>query len=238
MPEPRHELAALIDRVRDANGWSDSEIVARATRGGHKLSKSNLSRIRNTDVATLTGSTIRALAAGLDVPAAEVARAALKSMGIELPELGQLDLGTAVKLDATLSKRDKVMLLELLRTMRAPAPDIVWPASVDVAPSVVQPKFDRPELHDAGKVSSALQSPAGGRGDTRRRRKGRNVPQPRHPVRRPEPAADGGSEPVYDQAEELAAWRMSPEEMEIAKRSRPGDEDYPADPPNDDDEGR
>ncbi|TLF72881.1 hypothetical protein [Nocardia cyriacigeorgica] len=120
MEEPRHELAALIDRVRDANGWSDTDITRRATAEGHKLGKSNLSRIRNTDVVSITASTIRGLAAGLAIPESEVAQAALVSMGIDLPQFGEIDLETAVRLDADLSVRDKSMLLDLLRGMRQP----------------------------------------------------------------------------------------------------------------------
>lgn len=120
MEEPRHELAALIDRVRDANGWSDTDIANRAKAAGHKLGKSNLSRIRNSDVVSITASAIRGLAAGLGVPEPEVARAALASMGIHLPHVGEIDLDTAVKLDPDLSVRDKTMVLDLLKNMREP----------------------------------------------------------------------------------------------------------------------
>lgn len=124
MEQPRHQLATLIDQVRDANGWSDTDIVRRATSAGHKLSKSNLSRIRNTDVVSVTSTTIRALTAGLGVPEPEVARAALASMGIDLPDFSGLDLETVVKIDPTLAVRDKQILLDLLRTLRDPGTTI------------------------------------------------------------------------------------------------------------------
>lgn len=120
MEQPRHQLAYLIDQVRDANGWSDTDIARRATAAGHRLGKSNLSRIRTTDVVSITASTIRSLAAGLGVPEAEVARAALASMGIDMPDLSGLDLETVVKVEPTLSVRDKQMLLDILRTMLSP----------------------------------------------------------------------------------------------------------------------
>ncbi|MGW4123644.1 hypothetical protein [Nocardia sp. NPDC004711] len=118
MQQPRHPLAALIDRAEDSNGWSDADVTRRATAAGHRLSKSNLSRIRNTEVVSITGSTIRALAAGLEVPESEVVRAALASMQIDIPELGEVDLEAAIKRESAISARDKGMLLDLTRAMR------------------------------------------------------------------------------------------------------------------------
>ncbi|MGV9744632.1 hypothetical protein ACWDTG_06920 [Rhodococcus zopfii] len=120
MQQPRHELAALIERVRELNDWSDTDVVRRATALGHKLSKSNISRVRNTDVVSLTGSTIKGLAAGLGIPEAEVARAALVSMDIDIPDLGGLDLETVIKMDTSISAKDRTMLLGLARQMRRP----------------------------------------------------------------------------------------------------------------------
>lgn len=118
MQKARHQLAALLDRIRELNGWSDTQIVERATRAGETLSKSNISRVRNTDVVSLTGSTIRGLAAGLGIPQGEVARAALESMGITLADAGNLDLETVIKTDATLSNDNREMLLGLVSQMR------------------------------------------------------------------------------------------------------------------------
>lgn len=115
---PRHALAGLIDHVRDQNGWSDSDIVRRALRAGHRLSKSNLSRVRNTEVVALTASTIQALAAGLEIPESAVARAALLSMGIGLQEPDSADPETAISADISLSTRDRAILLGVLRMMR------------------------------------------------------------------------------------------------------------------------
>lgn len=115
---PRHALAALIDHIREVNGWSDSDIVAQSSAQGHKLSKSNLSRIRNTDVVSITATTIRALAAGLRIPETEVARSALASMGVDLPDLRGLDLETAIRLDASISAEDRSLLLDILRSIR------------------------------------------------------------------------------------------------------------------------
>ncbi|WP_328439209.1 hypothetical protein [Nocardia puris] len=205
-------LADLIQARRAERGWSYRTLSARAD---HVVSAQRWQQL-GTDVRIKEfpePATIRAMADALEVDVTSVVLATAASIGLPVTrrqsELAAMLPGNAD--DLTAEQRDAV-----LAVIRAMAP---------------------PALHDAGKVSSALQSPAGGRGDTRRRRK-RNVPQPRHPVKHPEPTADDGSKPVYEPAEELAAWRMSLEEMEIVKRSRPGDEDYPAGPPNDDDEGR
>ena len=120
MQQPRHELAALIERVRELNGWSDPDVVRRATARGQKLSKSNISRVRNTDVVSITGTTIKGLAAGLGIPETEVARAALVSMDIDMPDLGSLDLETVIKMDPSISAHNRTMLLGLVRQMRRP----------------------------------------------------------------------------------------------------------------------
>lgn len=118
MQKARHQLAALLDRIRELNGWSDTDIVRRATASGETLSKSNISRVRNTDVVSLTGTTIKGLAAGLGIPPGEVARAALESMGITLADAGSLDLETVIKTDSTLSNDNREMLLGLVSQMR------------------------------------------------------------------------------------------------------------------------
>jgi transcriptional regulator with XRE-family HTH domain len=118
MQNARHPLAALMDRVRELNGWSDSQLVERATKAGETLSKSNISRVRNTDVVSLTSSTIKGLAAGLGISESEVAAAALRSMGINPVDPGTLDLETVIRLDSTLSSDHRALLLSSLRQMR------------------------------------------------------------------------------------------------------------------------
>lgn len=113
-----HALAALIDEVRAANGWSDPDVVARAARKGHKLSKSNISRIRNNPVVTLNVETVSALADGLGVSKAMVANAALASMGIVTYNSADLMAEEAIKRDPTLGDRDKKMLLAVLAGLR------------------------------------------------------------------------------------------------------------------------
>lgn len=114
----RHALAALIDDVRSANGWSDPDIVARAASRGHKLSKSNISRIRNNPVVTLNIETVSALADGLGVSRAMVAQAALASMGIVAYNSADLTTEEAIRRDPTLGEREKQMLLVVLGGLR------------------------------------------------------------------------------------------------------------------------
>ncbi|QOT16511.1 hypothetical protein [Paenarthrobacter sp. YJN-5] len=120
----RHALAALIDDVRSANGWSDPDVVARAASKGHKLSKSNISRIRNNPVVTLNIETVSALADGLGVSKAMVAQAALASMGIVTYNSADLTTEEAIRRDPTLGEREKQMLLVVLGGLReSPEPN-------------------------------------------------------------------------------------------------------------------
>lgn len=114
----RHPLAELIDSVKAANGWSDPQLVANARAKGYVLSKSNISRYRQ-PVVSIKGDVIQALAAGLRVSPAQVAVAAMQSMGIQLPPYESTTPEQAIKLDISLSVRDKGALLALLARMRA-----------------------------------------------------------------------------------------------------------------------
>lgn len=113
----RHPLAELIDSVKAANGWSDPQLVANARAKGYVLSKSNISRYRQ-PVVSIKGDVIQALAAGLRVSPAQVAVAAVQSMGIQLPAYDSITPEQAVRLDIGLSTRDKGALLALLAQMR------------------------------------------------------------------------------------------------------------------------
>lgn len=116
-----HPLAELIEDVRARNKWSYADIAERAGRAGYPTTRQNLSRICLSPVVTLTESTIRILAAGLDVPASEIARAAMASMGIRLP--GLCDLGSAILADTVLSARDRRLLLAMYQGMVASQAD-------------------------------------------------------------------------------------------------------------------
>lgn len=110
-------LAQLIDTVKEANGWSDPMIVARARHAGHQISKSLVSTIRREGMATLVPGTIRALADGLGVPVVRVLRAALESAGLPVGD-ESVAPETAVRNDLTLSDETKRVLLAMLREAR------------------------------------------------------------------------------------------------------------------------
>ncbi|USC16197.1 hypothetical protein [Rhodococcus sp. 11-3] len=169
MQQPRHELAALIERVRELNDWSDSDVVRRAEARGHKLSKSNISRVRNTDVVSLTASTIKGLAAGLGVPETEIARAALVSMGIDMPDLGGLDLETVIKMDSSISVHNRTMLLGLVRQMRRPNLEDEHGAGIEEVPEPRtkegSTKHGRKTGADRGRPGAPMNEPEESRDD-------------------------------------------------------------------------
>lgn len=113
----KHQLDQLIEGVKRANGWSDPRLVKNAKERGHVLSKSNISRMRG-DLVSVKANIIFALAAGLRVSPAQVAVAAIQSMGIALPEYELTTPEQAIRLDVTLAERDKAVLLSLLRELR------------------------------------------------------------------------------------------------------------------------
>lgn len=113
-----HALAVLIDETRAANNWSDQDVADRASKSGYKLSKSNISRIRNSPVVALNIDTVSALAEGLRIPRSVVAFAALASMGIVALDSGQLTADAAISRDPTLTAENKKHLLALLSSMR------------------------------------------------------------------------------------------------------------------------
>lgn len=116
-----HALAQLIDAVKAANSWSDPDLVENAHARGYELTKSNISRYRNErPLISIKGDTIKALAAALGVTDAQVAAAAVESMGISLPRYQDPCIEQSVRLDPGLSKRDQDLLLVLVSRMRDP----------------------------------------------------------------------------------------------------------------------
>lgn len=179
----RHALAALIDDVRSANGWSDPDVVARAASKGHKLSKSNISRIRNNPVVTLNIETVSALADGLGVSKAMIAHAALASMGIVTYSSSELTAEEAIRRDPTLGERDKRALLAVLAGLRV-EPDVTG--------------------QDAGHVESEPQeSPINIRsaGERRNSRPGQKTGRPRLAE-----VPDDGNIPLPENWQDLAAY--------------------------------
>lgn len=147
----RHALAALIDDVRSANGWSDPDVVTRAASKGHKLSKSNISRIRNNPVVTLNIETVSALADGLGVSKAMIAHAALASMGIVTYSSSELTAEEAIRRDPTLGERDKRALLAVLAGLRV-EPDVTAQGTSHATPDREEQPID---IRSAGERRNA-----------------------------------------------------------------------------------
>lgn len=121
--DPMHELAALIERTAEANGWTQAQIAKRATDHGHTLTVQNLSRIKHEPVKTLVPKTIEALASGLQLPQSVVALAALESMGISVSATPPADATEAVKMDPRLGNRDRRIALAVLSELLAERKD-------------------------------------------------------------------------------------------------------------------
>lgn len=155
-----HALASLIDEVRMANGWSDPDIAARAAINGHKLSKSNISRIRNNPVVTLNIETVSALADGLGISKAMVAHAALASMGIVTYSSADLTSEEAIRRDPTLGARDKRALLAVLAGLRVATDD---------------PRQERPNHVPQATDQEQPTDPAGAGSDARNARPGQKT---------------------------------------------------------------
>jgi len=118
-----HPLAELIDETRRVNGWSDQDIADRANRLGYKLSKSNISRIRNSEIIALNIGFVKAIAAAMGLPPAMVARAALASAGIIIG-VDEWTIEEAIKRDITLSLESKQTLLLMVQSMRIAGTDV------------------------------------------------------------------------------------------------------------------
>lgn len=115
--KPKHAVAALLDQVKEANGWSDEDIAAQARRHGHALAKSTVSELRNNPIVGLKASMIRALAAGMQLDDATVAVAFLTAMGIRMKDrAGTVE--DAIRADPSLSDRERHQVLALLTSMR------------------------------------------------------------------------------------------------------------------------
>lgn len=129
----KHPLDQLIEGVKRANNWSDPDLVKNAKEQRHVLSKSNISRMRG-PLVSIKAELIFALAAGLRVTPAQVAIAALESMGVAVPEYALPTPEQAVRLDTSLAARDKDVLLALLKQLRG-SPDAKpsAPSEVDEA---------------------------------------------------------------------------------------------------------
>lgn len=182
-----HSLAQLIDGVKAANRWSDPDLVRNAKKRGHELTKSNISRYRNENpLISIKGEIIEALADALGVSVAQVATAAVQSMGIPLPVYDTPSAEQAVRLDPELSIRDKDMLLSMLQRMRdstKESADVVESFPGAPQPRTQNTKKQKSGAGDPGDIEDQRQTDyglaggpgagrrGGGESETRRRRR-------------------------------------------------------------------
>lgn len=113
-----HPLAQLIQSVKDGTGWTDREISRRVAKAGMSLSHSYVGKLQNHPVTSLTADTIRALATGLGIPEADVATAAIGSMGVHIDNTNVVGLDAAIASDQSLTDYDKRLLRSLVKEMR------------------------------------------------------------------------------------------------------------------------
>lgn len=135
-----HALGALIDQAKKANGWSDQTVADRAASRGHNISKSNIARIRTEPVTTIVGKQLLALEAGLGIPARQLARAALDSMGIPGYASNEADAEQAIAADPTLPEHVRRTLLTIIRTERVTRKDPTHDTELQTPPQSRAPR--------------------------------------------------------------------------------------------------
>jgi hypothetical protein len=116
----RHELAQLIDEVKQGKQWSDEDLARHARRAGHAISKQHIANLRAQDpLKSLVPSTLRALAAGLEVPVPRVVQAAIAAAG--LPSIGppvDWSIEAAIDADTELPVAAKRLLKQAVAVAR------------------------------------------------------------------------------------------------------------------------
>lgn len=138
-----HDLAKLIDQVKDDQGWSDEDLARNARSRGRKMSKQHIANLRTQNpLKTLVPGTLYALADALGLPPERVIEAALPSAGLPLPSApADWSVETAIRVDSTLTGQSKRMLLTLLETAHS-----TDTATAEAPPPVVRPIRRAPQV--------------------------------------------------------------------------------------------
>lgn len=113
-----HPLGALIEEVLERNDWSTRDLSARTKQMGTYMSHTNFNRLKNEPLTSIKGSTIKLLAAVLQVPEARVTRAALDSMGVQHSIEDAPGLVDFVHSTSEISARDRRLLTAMVEAMR------------------------------------------------------------------------------------------------------------------------
>lgn len=114
----RHRLDQLIEGVKSANGWSDTALARNAEEQGYVVSKSTISRLRG-QLDSIKRENIYELSAALRVALSQIAVAAFEAMGFVLPAYENVTPEQAIRLDTSLSDKDRAILLSTLEQMRS-----------------------------------------------------------------------------------------------------------------------
>ena len=103
--------------AQERNGWSLSDLAARADRAGYDMSHASFARLKSTPVTSIKGENITMLALVLRVPVAHVVTAALESIGVELDSALHPSVLDVVQESPDLSTYDQELLAAVLRVM-------------------------------------------------------------------------------------------------------------------------
>lgn len=118
------------------------------------MSKSNISRVRSSDVVAVNIGFVNAISAGMGIPRSMVARAALASAGIVIG-VADWTIEEAVKRDTTLSYESKQTLLLMVQSMRI--------AGNDAAPKKNAESTDGTEREDGDAETFTMDDDDAGR---------------------------------------------------------------------------
>lgn len=118
-----HALGQLITERMRLSGRSLIQVVRFAESQGATLGKSNLGKLKNQMTPSISRATIEGLAAGLEVTQLTVANSALQSWGIEPHPSEVTDSIATIKIDPSLSDRDRRRLTALVKEMREDVPE-------------------------------------------------------------------------------------------------------------------
>lgn len=155
-------LAELIKSIQELNDWSDRDLGKRAEKLGLEITTSNFSRLKNRDVVSVKGSLIRILAQVLQVSEAKVARAAMASMGVDLP-VRDVAVDEAVRNSPEFSERDRRIITSVMDAMR------------ETQSETSHDDQDKPETNPPSKRTLRAVGPSGDAGQ------GQKIPHPDDP---------------------------------------------------------
>jgi hypothetical protein len=113
-----HPLGALIETMREVNGWSHEDVAKDARMRGFKVSKSAAHRIETVKPELMRKDQIEWMSAVFGLGERQIIAAFLASMGYTLALDGPSTVEDAVRADTRLSSDEKEILFDVVRGMR------------------------------------------------------------------------------------------------------------------------